>query len=81
MISFDCVTKENVKIHNPNWPQIPDYLCRWYIGGSGQGKTNSLTNILNRKLYTDKIHLYVKIPYQAKYQFLINKHEGSGLKH
>ena len=35
MISFDCVTKENVKIHNPNWPQIPDYLCRWYIGGSG----------------------------------------------
>ena len=24
MINFDDVTKENIKEHNPNWPQIPD---------------------------------------------------------
>ena len=24
MINFDDVTKENMKQHNPNWPQIPD---------------------------------------------------------
>ena len=25
MINFDDVTKENMKQHNPNWPQIPDH--------------------------------------------------------
>ena len=25
MINFDDVTKENIRKHNPNWPQIPDY--------------------------------------------------------
>ena len=25
MIKFDDVTKENIKQHNPSWPQIPDY--------------------------------------------------------
>ena len=25
MINFDDVTKENIKEHNSNWPQIPDY--------------------------------------------------------
>ena len=25
MINFDDVTKENIKQHNPSWPQIPDY--------------------------------------------------------
>ena len=24
MINFDDVTKENIKQHNPSWPQIPD---------------------------------------------------------
>ena len=24
MINFDDVTKENIKEHDPNWPQIPD---------------------------------------------------------
>ena len=36
---------------------------------------------MNHKLYTDKIYLYVKDPYEAKYQFLINKDKGAGLKH
>ena len=25
MINFDDVIKENLKEHNPNWPQIPDH--------------------------------------------------------
>ena len=29
----------------------------------------------------DKIYLYDKDPYEAKYQFLINKQEGTRLKH
>ena len=29
----------------------------------------------------DKIYLYAKDPYKAKYQFLINKQESTGLKH
>ena len=29
----------------------------------------------------DKIYLYAKDPYEAKYQFLINKRGNTGLKH
>ena len=28
MINFDHVTKENIKEHNPNWPQIPGHPYR-----------------------------------------------------
>ena len=42
MINFDDVIKENIKEHNPNWPQIFDHPNRILtIGGSGSGKTNS----------------------------------------
>ena len=33
MIKFDDVTKEYIKKHNTNWPQIPDHPYK--IGGSG----------------------------------------------
>ena len=42
------------------------------IGGSGSGKTNSLFNLINHQQDIDKINLYAKDPYEAKYQFLIN---------
>ena len=43
MINFYYVKKENIKEHNPNWPQIPDYPYKTLIiGGSGSGKTNYL---------------------------------------
>ena len=39
MINFEDATKENIKEHNPNWPQIPDHLYRILItGGSGSEK-------------------------------------------
>ena len=28
MMNFDEVAKENIKVNNPNWPQIPDYQYR-----------------------------------------------------
>ena len=50
MINFHDVTKENLKEHNPNWPQIPDHPCRTIIiGGSGSGKTNSLFHLINEE--------------------------------
>ena len=45
------------------------------IGSSGSGKTNSLFNLINHQSDFDKIHLYAKDPYKAKYQFLIKKRE------
>ena len=51
------------------------------IGGSGSGKTNALLNLINKQPDIDKIYLYAKDPYEAKYQFLINKRESTGLKH
>ena len=57
MINFDDVTKENIKEHNPNWPQIPDHPYRiLIIGGSGSGKTNSLFNLINEELDIDIIY-------------------------
>ena len=51
------------------------------IGGSGSGKTNALLNLINNQPDIDKIYLYAKDPYEAKYQYLINKHEKVGLDH
>ena len=49
MISFDDVIKENIKEHNPSWPQIPDHpngILK--IGGSGLGKIYSLFYVINQ---------------------------------
>ena len=70
MINFDDVTKENIKKHNKNWPQIPDHPYRiLIIGGSAPGKTNSSFNLISQQPHIDKIYLYTKDPYEAKYQF------------
>ena len=78
MINFDDYAKE----HNLNWSYIPDHQYRILIrGGSGSGKTNALSNLINNQPDIDKIYLYAKDLYEAKYQFLINKRETTGLKH
>ena len=82
MINFDGYTNENKTKHYSKWPYIPDNPYRiLIIGGSGSGKTNALLNLINNQPDIDKIYLYAKDPYEAKYQFLINKRESTGLKH
>ena len=81
MINFDYYTNENIIEHNPKWPYIPDHPYRVLIGGSGSGKTNALLNLINNQLDIDKIYLYAKDPYEAKYQYLIKKREEAGLDH
>ena len=51
------------------------------VGGSGSGKTNGSLNLIKEQPYIDKIYLYAKDPYEAKYQYLIMIHEKVGLDH
>ena len=82
MINFDLYANKNKTEHNLKWSYIPDHPYRiLIIGGSGSGKTNALLNLINNQPDIDKIYLYAKDPYEAKYQFLINKRERTGLKH
>ena len=82
MINFDDYTNENKTQHNSKWSHIPDHPYRILIkGGSGSGKTNVLLNLINSQPDIDKIYLYAKDPYNAKYQHLINKRGSTGLKH
>ena len=79
MINFDEHTNEDKIMHNPNWPYIPDHPYRiLIIGGSGSGKANALLNLIYNQPYLDKIYLYAKDPYEAKYQFLVKKRESVG---
>ena len=82
MINFDNYTNENKTEHNSKWPYIPDHPYRILIvGGSGSGKANALLNLINNQPDIDKIYLYAKDPYEAKYKYLINKREKVGLDH
>ena len=82
MFNFDYITREDIIKHNPNWPEIPDHPHRkLLVGGSGSEKANALVNVINHEPDVDKIYLYAKDPYEAKYQLLINKRESTGLKY
>ena len=82
MINFDDYANENITEHNQQWSYILDHPYRiLIIGDSGSGKTHALLNLINSLLDIDKIDLYAKDPYEAKYQFLINRRESTGLKH
>ena len=71
MINVDDVIKENIKDHNQNWPETPDYPYGiLIIEDSGSGKTNPIFNLINQQADIDKIYLYAKDPYEVKYQFL-----------
>ena len=82
MINLDDYTNENKTEYNSKWPCIPDHSHRIFvIGGSGSGKTNALLNLIKNQSDIDKIYLYAKDPYEAKYQLLIKKREIAGLNH
>ena len=52
-----------------------------FVGGSGSGKTNALLNLINNQPDINKIYLYAKDPYEAKYQYLIHKRQKVGQDH
>ena len=82
MVNFDDYTNKNNVEHNLKWVYIPDHPDRiLIIGGSGSGKINALSNLINNQPDIDKIYLYAKDPYEPKYQYLSNKREKVGLKH
>ena len=82
MINFDYYTDKNKSEQNLKCPYIPDHPYRiLIIEGSGSGKTNALLNLINNQPDIDKIYLYAKDPYKAKYQHLINKRQKVGLGH
>ena len=60
--------KETINEHHPNLPQIPVHPRRMLITGvSGSGKSNSLFNLISHQPDIDKMYLYDKGPYKAKY--------------
>ena len=80
MINFDDYANENKTEHNKNWPYTPDHPYRiLIIEGTESGKTNALLNLIENQLDIDKIYLYAKDPYEAKYQYLINIREKVGI--
>ena len=82
MFNFDYITKEDIKEHNPNWPEIPDQPHRkLIIGGFGSRKTNALLALVNQEPDIDKFYLHSKDMHEANYQLLINKRKCTGLKY
>ena len=82
MFNSDEFTGEKTQECNLHWPQIPDHPYRILIvGDSGSGKIYALLNLRKHRPDTDKIYLYAKDPFEAKYQLLINKQQDVLLKH
>ena len=80
--NFDDYVNENKTEHKKNWPYNPDKPYRiLIIAGPGSGNTNALLNLIENQPDIDKIYLYAKDPYQAKYQYLLNKRESVGMNY
>ena len=62
--------------HNPNWSYIPDHPYRILIIGGSE----LLNLIKHQRPDIDKRYLYVKDPFESKYQLLINGREKVGIK-
>ena len=80
MINYVDVTNENINKNNLNWQKISDHPYKvLIIGGSGSGKTIALLNLIKQQddnySIIDKIYLYVKDPFEAKYQYFTKKRE------
>ena len=66
MFNFDYITKQDIKDHNPNWPEILDHPYRILIlEGSGSGKINAKLNLINHEPDIDEIYLQAKDSYET----------------
>ena len=80
MFNFSFISKEDKK--EDNWPEIPDHPYRIIIFGvSGSGKADALLHLINHEPDIDKMYLYTKNPFEAKYQLLVNKRKSTSLKY
>ena len=89
MINFDDAVKENIKrawsksATNP-WSSKPN-INNWKLWISKNKFINHQLKfnhkLINHQPDIDKIYLYVKDPFEAKYQFFIKKREDVGTKH
>ena len=61
--------------HNPNCLYISDHSYKiLIIGGLGSGKANELLYLMkHQRPDVGKIYLYVKYPFEPKYQLFINR--------
>ena len=75
MFKFDYIIKEDTKEH----PDDPWRLL--IVGDSVFRKTNVLVNLISHQQDIDKIYLYAKNPFEAKYQLLIKKRSGASIKY
>ena len=57
--------KKTIKEHNPNWPQIPEHPYGILIIRCG--RINSLFHLTSPQPDVDKLYLYAKDLYKAKY--------------
>ena len=64
------MNNENKTKLNPKWSYIPNHPYRILIIGG----------LINNQPGIDKIYLYLKDQYEAKYPYLNNKSENVGLK-
>ena len=82
IINLYSITNESKKKKNEKWPFIPDHPYRIIIiGGSGSGKTNALSSLINEQNDIDKIYLNARDLSEPKYEYLIKKREDAGIKY
>ena len=68
LLNLINITKENIKEHNPNWPQFPDQPYKILrVRSSGSGKRNLLFNVINKQPDTEKKISVLNVSYEAKY--------------
>ena len=72
--NFDYITKEDIKEHNRNWPEIPsDSYAILIVGGSGSGKTNVLLNLVNHDRNIDNFFYMLKIHMKQFINYYLTK--------
>ena len=80
MINFDDYVNENKTEHNLKWP----YYSRSSIQNINNRrltlrKNKCIIKLINNQTDINKTYLYAKDPYEAKYEFLINKRKNTSI--